>query len=295
MSRNSTQPAEMTQLQLLQTITTVYGEIAAMWMVRARDSIIRSRSFVDEVHQLFVTVFSAYTKQVKQLASRSQFKRGGKITFVSHNGKKVAVLLSANAGFYGEITKKTFEVFMKDIREHDYEATILGKQGLAMFIAEEPSRPHSYFEFSDEKVDQSQLLPLARHLVQYDEIRLYHGLFENFVTQVPVVDQLRADPYQYLQEQKEEDKLKPHIFEPNIEAILTFFEKQIFTSVLEQSVRESQLAKFASRIMVMDRAGENIRQRLKVIQRQQLKLTHRVNNQKQLNQFAGLLLWQGSS
>jgi ATP synthase F1 gamma subunit len=277
--------AETTQLGILRTVTSAYGQIASMWLNRTRDNVLRNRDFLEEMDKVFLTVFAAYARQVKKLARQ---KRGEKITFLAHNGKKVAVFLSANTGFYGDIVNRTFQLFMHDVREHNYEATIIGKQGLALMNAEDASRPKTYFDFSDEKVIQKDLLDLVRHLVQYEEIRIYYGKFKNFLAQEPVVFRLSADPYENLHA---EEKTKLYIFEPDMEHILMFFEKQIFTSVFEQTVRESQLAKFASRIMVMDRASENIKDRLKQMNIQGLRASHRIANQKQLNQFASISLW----
>jgi ATP synthase F1 gamma subunit len=279
---------EIDQLQILHTITSVYSQIASMWMLRARDSVLKSREYIDEVHQVFLTAFSSYANQIQAMAKRRKLQRGEKITFLSHNGKKVAVFLSANTGFYGEIVNKTFDLFLKEVREQDLEVTIVGHQGLSLFSSEEPNRPHTFFELSDEHVDPNMLQDLVRHLVQYEEIRIYYGKFQNFLTQNPVVFKLSANPYDNL---TQDQKAKRYFFEPNIETILIFFEKQIFTSMFEQTVRESQLAKFASRIMVMDRASENIKGRLKSVKTQQLKMTHRIANRKQLNQFASMALW----
>jgi len=280
---------ETTQLEVLGTITNVYGQVASFWMKNAGDSIIKSRGFLDEMHEVFNTVFASYSQQVKALARRKKANKNGHITFLAHNGKNVGVFLSAGTGFYGEIVKKTFELFIKEVREKDLEVTIVGRQGLFFFLNEEPKRPYTFFDFPDEKVDQAQLTELVKHLVPYEEIRIYHGKFNNFLSQEPVVLRISADPYSELQE--EQKKPKYYLFEPDIEKILVYFEKEIFTSLFEQSIRESQMAKFGSRLMVMDQAGENIKEELKKMEQERRKLTHRINNGKQINQFASMSLW----
>lgn len=281
-------PEEMSQLEVLQGITEVYGQIASMWMLRARGSVLKSRDFLSHMHDVFVQVFSAYTREIQALAKRKHLLKNGKVTLLAHNGKKVAVFLSANTGFYGDIIRRTFELFLHDIRSEDLEVTIVGKQGMMLFLKEEPTRPHTFFPFTDEHIDKQQLVDLVRHLVQYEEIRIYYGKFVSFLNQEPTMLVLSANPYENMPEQ---EKSKGYIFEPNLETILMFFEKQIFSSMFEQTIRESQLAKFASRITVMDRAGENIKQRLKIISEQRLKLIHQKNNQKQISTFASMALW----
>jgi len=279
---------EVTQLNMLGSVTSVYGQLASLSMNRTRDSVIRSRDFLDEMDQVFTTVFSSYAEQVKELARRKKIKSNQRITFLPHNGKKVAVFLAAHTGFYGEIIKKTFELFINDVRTTGAEATIVGTYGRQLFTSEEPARPYTFFDFSDEKVDQHQLADLVHHLVQYDEIRVYYGKFQNFMTQTPVVFNISANPYANLQNASGGKK---YIFEPDIEKLLVFFEKQIFSSIFDQTLRESQLAKFASRVMVMDSADQNIRERLKRTAYELRKLSRHQNNQRQLSRFASFSLW----
>jgi ATP synthase F1 gamma subunit len=279
---------ELEQLQILMAVTGVYGQVASIWMSRARDNILRSRDYLEEMRQVFLTTFASYSREVVRLSKQKKLNRNGNITFLSHNGQKVAVFLSANTGFYGEVMAKTFELFLKDVRSENLEVTIVGRHGQVLFTNEEPNRSYTFFDFSDEKLDSQQLLDLMRHLVQYEEIRIYYGKFVNFLQQEPVVFRLSSNPYENLSEQ---EKSKKYIFEPNLETILMFFEKQIFTSMFEQSMRESQLAKSASRIMAMDKAGENIKRKLKSLREQELRYIHRRNNQKQLNQLSSFSLW----
>jgi ATP synthase F1 gamma subunit len=290
MPRKSLLLSENVELEILQTVTSAYSQIASMWLNRTRDTVLRNRVYLEELNHVFLAVFSAYTDQIRQLIKQKNADRSGKITLLAHNGKKVAVFLSANTGFYGDIINRTFELFLADVRKNNYEVTIVGKQGVALFNSEEPNRPKTIIDISDDKITPEDLRQLARHLVQYEEIRLYYGKFKNFLMQEPVTFRLSADPYSELEGDKNAGK--HYIFEPDIEHILMFFEKQMFTSLLDQSVRESQLAKYASRIMVMDRASENIKDRLKFVHLQQLRADHRLMNQKQLNQYASLSLWK---
>lgn len=281
---------ELNELQVLRIITQVYSQVASYWMKRTADSVISSRDYLAEINQVFITVFGAYAEQLHKLA-HNKFGKKGRITFLAHNGKKVAVFMAANSGFYGDILKRTFEVFLKDVRENGYEVTIVGKQGVALFLGEEPNHPYTFFDLSDERIDQNQVVDLVRHLVQYDEIRIYHGKFINFLTQEPAVFQIPSDPYPNLKPGEKVEQ-QHYLFEPDIESILVFFEKQIFTSIFEQTIRESQLAKFGSRLQVMDRSGENIKGRIHKLQENNLRYIHQEANKKQLARYASMALWK---
>ncbi len=72
-----------------------------------------------------------------------------------------------------------------------------------------------------------------------------------------------------------------------------FFEKEIFASMLDQTVRESQLAKFASRMVALNRAGENIKSSLDISVIQKRVIDHALANKKQLNAISSISLWKG--
>jgi F0F1-type ATP synthase gamma subunit len=80
------------------------------------------------------------------------------------------------------------------------------------------------------------------------------------------------------------------MFEPSVEKILMFFETQIFASLFDQAVHESQLAKFASRILAMDRAAQNIEVKLKRLELEKLKTVHSVSGKKQLDSLVSTSL-----
>jgi F0F1-type ATP synthase gamma subunit len=86
----------------------------------------------------------------------------------------------------------------------------------------------------------------------------------------------------------EEKKARDYVFEPHLERILQFFETEIFAGLFEQTVRESQLSKYASRILAMDTAQGNIGEVLAKTSLVELKIEHRDKNSKQLNQLASV-------
>ena len=209
-----------------------------------------------------------------------KIKEGDKMTFLAHNGKTVAVLISANTGFYGEIVRETFNKFIKDIENEDVEVTIIGRLGRNLFLEKKPKVPYTYFDFPDYGTDTNKLSEAIKHLVQYEEIKVYYGKYYSVVTQKPTTFSISSGK---TVGKETKTSAITYIFEPSVEKILMFFETQIFASLFDQAIRESQLAKFASRILSMDRAGDNIKNRLKDLNLQSLKISHSVANKKQLN------------
>jgi F-type H+-transporting ATPase subunit gamma len=277
---------EIAQVSSLQELTQVYGEIASIRMRKVRDYVLRNRNFLSSIEAIFKDAMRYYQKRLQESMKKGKVKEGEKMTFLAHNGRTVAVLVSANTGFYGNVVRDVFRKFIDDIEKEDLEVTIVGRLGRTLFLEEKPNIPYTYFELPDYGVDAEKLSEAIKHLVQYEEIRVYYGKYYSVVTQKPSTFSISAG-----KPVSKDDKTTPitYIFEPSVEEILMFFETQIFASLFDQSIRESQLAKFASRILSMDRAGENIRKKLNELNLENLKYSHRIANRKQLNSLASVV------
>ena len=73
--------------------------------------------------------------------------------------------------------------------------------------------------------------------------------------------------------------------------MLKFFEMQIFTSLLQQTINESYLANLGSRIVTLESATQGVSQEFNKLQRQAENLEKSIKNKKQRAQLAGIALW----
>jgi F-type H+-transporting ATPase subunit gamma len=273
----------ISQVGTLQHLVDAYEEIASIRMKKIRNSVLTNRYFQDEINMIFDQLRVSYAKEVATLAK----KRKGKetITFLPHNGKVVSVLLSANTGLYGDITIKTFQLFIQEAKKGLSELTIVGRQGLSQYLSEGLGRPYTYFDLPDYGQNKIQLAEIVKHIVQYEEIHVYYGKYRNVIYQDPMELMISA---QISLSGKSTEKPVSYLFEPSLEKILMFFETEIFASLFEQSVIESQLAKFASRFLAMDRATSNIKEEMKKLGFERMRTIHGSVNRKQLNSLSSL-------
>lgn len=279
---------EIDQIKALQGLIQAYEEIASFRMKKTRDSVIKNRQYMSEINDIFDQVRLSYAREARRLAKLRGKAGEERITFLAHNGKTVAVFLSANTGLYGDIVPNTFKAFIKEARKGESEVTIVGKYGLSMFLTEEPDRPYTYFDIPDYGFTTKDMDKLIRHIVLYEEIHIYHGQFVNVIRQRPNMVKITAEIS--LEEDDEDDGEAPYIFEPSLDQILIFFETQIFSSLIDQASREGQLAKFASRVMAMNKADENIRGTVSRLNFEKLRVKHRATNRKQLNSLSGIYM-----
>lgn len=290
MAKNLLVDKLQSELETLQLITQAFGEIASSRMKRTRDSVIRSRDYLSGIDDVFDDIRRAYALQIGKMKTK-KIKGKESITLLSHNGRNVAVLLSANTGLYGDILGKTFHAFVEEVRKKECEVTIIGKQGLQTFQSTAPDIPYTYFDLPDHEYTGEQMSKIIRHIVHYDEIHLYFGRFQNVLIQQ--ADRAVISSNVDLEKKPSGEKPRTFLFEPDLVKLLSFFEVEIFASLFEQIVRESQLAKFASRILAMDKASENIKEERKKLRLEKLASQHREANKKQLNSLSGVLAVTG--
>jgi len=276
-------------LELLEGLSRAYANIASTRMKTVRGTVLSSRDFLFSLDEIFKEVRVSFRRELKKMAKKT---KGGAITFIPHNGKTASVFLSANTGLYGQVITKTFRMFMEEIKEKGTEATIVGKLGLSLFLGETPNSPYTYFDFPDYGINRDLLGDLIKHLVQYDEIHIFYGKFKSLVNQDPEVYNISAqNPMEEIREEVGK-KVANYRFEPSILELLIFFETEMFTSLFEQTISEGQLAKFASRMISMDTAGENIKHELTKVKLERLRLLHAESNKKITNTFASLAMWR---
>ena len=278
---------EIDAMSGFRSLVRAYQQIASVRMKKTREAVVSNRDYLDQIEAIFDAVRESYAREAQKLATKKSSKKDT-ITFLSHNGKNVVVLLSANSGLYGEVLESTYEAFSKEVKSSPVEVTIVGKHGRGRFVSEYPTKPFTFFEISDEKFESSELNELIRHIVQYDEIHIYYEKFINVIKQIP--DKYIISSEVSLTKSDKKETIS-YLFEPSLEKILMFFETQVFGARMEQIAREGQLAKFASRVMAMDRANENIRERIGKLELGKLRARHAVTNRKQLNRSASMRLW----
>lgn len=276
---------ELDELEDFQTLTEAYTEIAAVRMKKTRDKVLLNREYLVKLDSVFSDVRVSYAREVLKLGESSRYSQD-KITFLAHNGKTVGVFLAANTGLYGDIINRTFDYFVQDLSQIDMEVTVIGKLGQSYFESSFPKHPYTFFSLSDRKIQPQELSAIIRHLVQYEEIRVYYPSYRSAATQKPSRYTISAEtPLSEIQ--RKSKNLSHYLFEPSLKEVLVFFEKEIFASLLDQTIRDAQLAKFAARIMALDRAGENIKTELGKLKTLQIRGIHRERNKKQLESVIG--------
>lgn len=281
---------EFNRVSTFKNILETYEEIAASRMQNARGSVLSGRSFIEELNYIFQQVKTSYRNEVLKKMHIRKIKDPKELTFIDRNGKTLFLLLSSNTGLYGDIVRKTFNLFIELMKKEKADAAIVGRVGLEYLKNSESKIPYSYFNMPDSSINNEDLKKIIAHIIRYEKVFIVYGRFENVITQEPIVTSISGDPLPASQSESR-SKIK-YFFEPSLEKIMQFFEAEIFASLFEQTVFESQLAKFASRMTTLELRVENITDILKDISHEKEKVRHRIMNKKQLETFSSMALWK---
>jgi len=273
-------------------LAEAFEEISVVKMQRVRSSVLRTRDFLSGLSNVFFDVKNSYRTQIISLMKKKKLKNENVTHFstLKKNGKNVVVLLSANTKLYGDIVPKVFQLFMESIKNLSCDIVIVGKLGKDMFEQRGAAREYTYFDVSDTTVSINDLKALITHIVEYENVTVFYGKFDNVINQNPAASVVSGEePF----EEKRPDLKKEvrFIFEPSLQRILNFFETQIFTSLFKQTVHEYQLARYASRIKAMEEALENINLKVKDLEGKHRRAKKLEINKKQIQTMSGIALW----
>lgn len=273
---------EIQDLNGMKTLVQTYEEIAATRMQKIKTSVLTTRNFLESLYKIYTHVKFSHNKLIKKLEKKE--KKNTK-------ERAVAVLLTANTGLYGGIIKGTYKLFAENIGTETTDIAVVGEVGKKLIERDKDKlgiTDYKYFEISDGTSDPSDFTNLISFIIQYDSVDVYHGKFGSLLNQIPVKENVTGEMPESERKIVEEAQ---YIFEPSVESIVKYFESEIMASVFEQSIHESNLSKYASRMINLDRAVVNIKERISKTESRRQKIKHRNMNKRQLDLLSSMALW----
>lgn len=249
--------------QSMKGLIEVYEETSASTMRRIRSAIMASRQYYHGLAKLSSEV-------------------GADLSLLEsiQDQKSAIVFISGNTSMSGDIIDKVFGRFITAVRA-DKKANIFvqGKIGSDLIKAVSPDIKYQTIEFAN----------IGDTLYHYRDVLIIFGQFESIARQEPMSRSLSATSVELAGKNWAGDiatRLK-YLYEPTIDQVSTVFGKQIFSGVLEQTMKEDELAKNGSRLMHLDQALTNIDKLLVQDNAKYHSLKKRITSKKQHTQVAG--------
>lgn len=281
MKRIKSLKVEFDSLTAFLDMVEAYEEISALRMRKVKKTILERREFMQGLNEAFAYI--AYSYSVYKKSLKGKFKG-----VLNTNGKTVSVLLSSNTGLYGDVVRSTFDLFYTDIKDIKTDIVLVGRMGKRFYDESGLKKNYDYFEMSDKGVDDAGTKQLLEKIIDYTNIVVYHGVFKSILSQEAVKTAVTGELLKI--EQSLESYDVKFLFEPSVEEVAEHFEKQIASLIFEQTVFESSLSKFASRMVSLDRAADNIGTKMNYLDFKIKKVKHKdINSSLQSGIFEGIL------
>jgi len=285
---------ELESLNSLKELAESYEEIAATRMQKIRDSVLKTRDFLSEISDIFVDLKSSYQREVKDLLTK--IKQGGKtlLPILQKNNKLLMVYLSSNGRLYGSVTKKTFDLFIEDLKANgpdNVDIVVIGSAGKEMLESSSVKRPFEYFDIPDNNVGLNHIRTVMKKYLQYERVHVYYGKFGNVVKQSAISTSITGEDIFETEVPSNVPREDRFIFEPILEKIFHFFATQIMATLFSQTLLENQLARHASRVNAMEEALVHIEGESKKLILERTRVKHSMMNKKQLESMSGFILW----
>jgi len=285
---------DLEALNSIKNLAESYEEIAVVRMQKLKDSVLKTRDYLQDLSDVFVDLKSSYEREVKELITRQ--KKGDKtiLPVLQKINKTLIVYLSSNGKLYGAVTGKTYKLFIQELKKtkrEEIDIVIIGSAGKEMYDNSGIGRKYEYFEIPDTTVEIDHIKKLMQKFIQYEKVFVYYGKFGNVVKQSPIATSISGEDIfetEVINPTPREDRF---IFEPTLEKIFHFFETQIMTNLFSQTLLENQLARHASRVNAMEEALIHIEEESKKLNRVKNTVKHQLQNKKQLETMSGVVLW----
>ncbi len=273
---------ELESLTGFLSMVEAYEEISALRMRKVKKSILERREFMQGLNEAFAYISYAYN------IYRDSLKGKARNDILNTNGKTVSVLLSSNTGLYGDIVRWTFDLFKSDVLESDTDVVLVGKVGQKLFDELKIKKNYKYFDMLDTGLDYESVEDILDYVIDYTNIIVYHGVFKSILSQNAMKTAVTGELMKI--EQSLDSYDTRFLFEPSVEKVAEHFEKQIASLIFEQTVFESSLSKFASRMVSLDKAADNVGTRIYDTDFKIKKAKHKdINSSLQAGIFGGIL------
>lgn len=270
----------------LKNLVGAYQEISAIRMRRVKKSVLDAREYLSDLGELYNESLSFYRNYV-----RNKKKNKDKAL-----DKSLFILISSNTGLYGPVMRSTFELFYHDISSISgkrVDIIILGKLGKRWFDDTRSNKPYKFFDISDSGRNDIVLQRLVQTILDYTNVIVYHSFFESVSTQKPKRTVLSGSAASFVNPTTEKNKsIEYCIYEPSIEQVIQFFEDQLLSILFEQSLYESDLGKYASRMISLEKSYLKIDEYVTDLRLLTRKMKSKEFNSTQQNLLSTVLSWK---
>ena len=247
MRRAATILKDTEQILTVQDLTGVFESIASTQVAKIKNKVQLAKDFFNLLWQQYSAI---------RVDPRTRITSSSR---ENHNGRKVFIVISAEAGLSGDIDQRVIESMLNNYDKNTTDIIVLGTHG-ATQLTQRGVHFVRYFKVpeTDSYIDVS---PVIQAIRPYEDIVVYYEEYVSLgVQEVKTLD-LISNLRDMSGEAGEDTMTNAEtIFEPSLDEIAEQMEATMMTLAFSQTILESSLAQDASRFNAMavakKRAGE---------------------------------------
>ncbi len=237
---------DMIGVTTLGNLTNVFESLASTQVAKVKNKAQISQEFFNLLWERYTSV---RVDPKSRITNRSE----------NGNGRKVLVLISAEAGLSGDLDMRMIETMQQEYSPSDTDIIVLGSHGASQLS--QRGIPYAHFFQVPETDTYVNVSPVIEAVLPYSQIVVYYeeylSLGQQEVRSFNLISRMHD-----MSETAEEGTMTAAdtIFEPSLNEIANRMEIDMMSLALSQTILQSGLAQAASRFNAMtsaeDRASE---------------------------------------
>lgn len=231
-------------------LTSVFEGLASMRIAQVKNQVLASQQFFSELWGIY--------KQIR-VDSLFRFGRASEHDVIK---KQLAILITAEGGFSGDIDQKLIRWMLKTHDPEKQDIIVIGHHGALQLIqANVGFKKYYTLPARDKNIN---VRPLVQEVSRYQSTVVYYQTYISLMVQDIKRIELQTAVAQQAQAaaSQPEDIISEsnYIFEPSTYDVVAHLERSMTEIALSQVILDSKLAQYASRFRAMsmanDKAGE---------------------------------------
>lgn len=271
-------------------------QIAAMRMVKLRQSVLDSRRFVEEATLILRELHLERLKQIDRDLKHNKSRKKKAIAADTATGHTAIIIITSNQGLCGSYHTEIFKKADEIINLHptaDYY--LIGAKGQHYFQNRQNLGSLRLYPYDlSENPTMAELRPLIGMFYYYDQIFLLYSHYLNTTTRIANFVELAVPNLTEVQTKIDLEEGK-YIFEPDLEELIRQVNSRIRYALFRQQILDSKLSLYTAQMIAMKTAADNAKDLLADLKLDYNKARRKLVDKKINEVQAGRALWAADS
>lgn len=270
----------------IKSITRVYEQAAARKMQMVKLEIESIKEYLTAATGTYSStkyaVGEGKSEKVRQAILSRPFRN------VTKN--EVLVFIASQSQYFGNLIPSLAKAFVAEYQKTSADSIVLGKIGWELVQKNVGSAPNiTYLDFDDTSPSWQVVHDVSQKVSAYAKVVVFFGEYKSVLTQEAKSEDISQRVV--IHDVKEHKK---YLFRPQPGLALSYLEQQMIAGGVLEKVYESQVAKYAARIKILEigQVAQKISDAVEGLARGKRNLRKSTNNKKQMQLFTGSSLWQ---